>query len=175
MPVAAVCALLPAFFPDRHLLGNAGQPAVPHPLRDGDAAYSLFTLAALHAMLMAVAERSLHGGRLTRARQHAAAACTMEGLLFRLITVAFVLLTRTLAQRHRCFPSSPVRQAFRFNHKTVFAILSWIVFGTLLVGRHTSADGAGDWPCAGRWADFSFCFLPTSAHASWLEVVLGRT
>src|SRR5262245_6325423 len=59
-------------------------------------AYSLFTIAILHALLMAVAERRLH-------RKDGAALgtlpplLTLERLVFRLIGAAFLLLTLTLA------------------------------------------------------------------------------
>ena len=67
MPVAAVCALLPAFFPGQHILENTGSPMFRAHFVVAMLAYSLFTLAALHAMLMAVAEKRLHSARLTKA------------------------------------------------------------------------------------------------------------
>jgi hypothetical protein len=58
----------------------------------------------------------------------------MEALLFRLISIAFVLLTLTLASG-MLFSESLFGQAFRVDHKTVFAFVSWLLFGGLLVGR----------------------------------------
>jgi len=51
MPFAAMCALLPAFFPDQHLLANAGSALFRAHFVVAMLAYSLFTLAALHAVL----------------------------------------------------------------------------------------------------------------------------
>ena len=90
MPVAAVCSLLPPSFPSpmcsKSMARRCSAPLVAM------LAYNLFTLAALHAMLMAVAERRLHGAHLTRAFAALPPLLTMETLLFRLIGIAFVLL-----------------------------------------------------------------------------------
>ncbi len=59
----------------------------------------------------------------------------METLLFRLITVAFVLLTATLATGV-LFSETLFGKAFPLNHKTFFALASWLLFGVLLLGRH---------------------------------------
>ena len=48
----------------------------------------------------------------------------MEALLFRLISIAFVLLTLTLASGV-LFSESLFGQAFRVDHKTMFAFVSW--------------------------------------------------
>ena len=136
MPFAAVCSLLPAFFPDQHLLANAGSALFRAHFVVAMLAYSLFTLAALHAVLMAVAEKRLHGARLSRAFAALPPLLTMETLLFRLIGIAFVLLTLTVASGV-LFSEALFGKAFRLDHKTVFAIISWLLFGSLLVGRRT--------------------------------------
>lgn len=135
MPAAAICALLPAFFPDQRLLTNANSPLFRAHFVVAMLAYSLFTLAALHATLMAVAERRLHGARLTRAFASLPPLLTMETLLFRLIGIAFVLLTLTVGSGI-LFSETLFGKAFRLDHKTVFAIISWGIFAALLVGRH---------------------------------------
>ena len=93
-------------------------------------AYSLFTIAMLHALLMAVAERRLHrrDGAAGAALGALPPLLTLERLLFRLIGAAFVLLTLTLATGI-AFSETLFGRALRFDHKTVFAILSWLIFG----------------------------------------------
>lgn len=135
MPAGVIGALLPALFPGEHVLTNAGSIAFRAHFIIAMLAYSLFTLAALHAMLMAVAERQLHNARFTRALAGLPPLLTMEALLFRLIGIAFVLLTLTLASGI-AFSETLFGRAFRVDHKTVFAFISWLLFGTLLVGRH---------------------------------------
>jgi ABC-type uncharacterized transport system permease subunit len=58
----------------------------------------------------------------------------MEKLLFRLIGFGFVLLTLTVLSGV-VFSEELFGQAFRWNHKNVFTMLSWILFGVLLIGR----------------------------------------
>lgn len=134
MPAGAVASLIPALFPGQHVLANAGSPAFRVHFIIAMLAYSLFTLAALHAMLMAFAERRLHDARLSRILSTLPPLLTMEALLFRLIGIAFVLLTFTLASGVM-FSESLFGTAFRVDHKTVFAVVSWLLFGALLTGR----------------------------------------
>lgn len=135
MPAAAVASLLPALFPGQHILDNSGSPGFRAHFIVAMLSYSLFTLAAFHAVLMSVAEKRLHGARLNRALANLPPLLTMEALLFRLITIAFILLTLTLASGVG-FSETLFGRAFRFDHKTVFGFISWGIFAILLAGRH---------------------------------------
>ncbi|HMV17276.1 MAG TPA: cytochrome c biogenesis protein CcsA [Zoogloea sp.] len=172
MPAAALCALLPAFFPEQHVLENAHSPLFRAHFVVAMLAYSLFTLAALHALLMSVAERRLHGARLSRAFASLPPLLTMEALLFRLIGIAFVLLTLTVGSGV-LFSEVLFGRAFRFDHKTVFAILSWLIFGGLLIGRHTRGWRGRK---ALRWTLAGFVALMLAYVGSRFvaEVLLGR-
>lgn len=134
LPLAAVAAPLPALFPG---LAAGGPQAHAAEFRMHLAlamiAYGLFVIALLHAALMAVAERQLHGrGSLVIA--NLPPLLTLERLLFRVIGAAFVFLTLTLLTGF-AFSEALFGQAMRFDHKTVFAVLSWATFGLLLGGR----------------------------------------
>jgi ABC-type uncharacterized transport system permease subunit len=172
LPLAAVCVLLPAALPGQHLLANADSPAFRLHFLMAMLAYSLFTLAALHAVLMAVAEKRLHRGRLTPLFAGLPPLLTMEALLFRLIHVAFVLLTLTLASGI-LFSETLFGKALPFNHKTVFAILSWLIFAALLAGRHLRGWRGR---VALRWtlAGFGALLLAYIGSRFVLEVILGR-
>ncbi|RTL43258.1 MAG: cytochrome C biogenesis protein, partial [Rhodocyclaceae bacterium] len=158
--------------PAPHLLENTGSPLFRAHFVVAMLAYSLFTLAALHAMLMAIAERRLHGARLTRAFASLPPLLTMETLLFRLISIAFVLLTLTLGSGI-LFSEALFGKAFRFDHKTVFAIISWGIFGSLLVGRQA-------WGWRGRkalhWTLAGFVALMLAYVGSRFvaDVLIGR-
>jgi ABC-type uncharacterized transport system permease subunit len=65
LPAAAVAAMLPALFSEAHVLANAGSMPFRLHFLMAMLAYSLFTLAALHALLMATAEKGLHRGRIS--------------------------------------------------------------------------------------------------------------
>ncbi len=172
LPVAAVSVLLPSIFPGQHLLANAGSLQFRAHFLIAMLAYSLFTLAALHAVLMAVAEKRLHKGRLTPLLASLPPLLTMEALLFQLIHVAFALLTLTLASGV-LFSESLFGKALTFNHKTVFAFLSWIIFAHLLAGRHLRGWRGRK---ALRWtlAGFVALLLAYVGSRFVLEVVLGR-
>ncbi|MBK7766876.1 MAG: cytochrome c biogenesis protein CcsA [Sulfuritalea sp.] len=172
LPAAAVAALLPVLFPEAHELTNAGSMAFRLHFLTAMLAYSLFTLAALHALLMAAAEKSLHRGRIPPFLASLPPLLTMEALLFRLIHVAFVLLTFTLVSGV-FFSESLFGKALSFNHKTVFAILSWLIFAALLAGRHLRGWRGR---VALRWtlAGFVALLLAYVGSRFVLEVILGR-
>ncbi|MBE7461824.1 MAG: cytochrome c biogenesis protein CcsA [Zoogloeaceae bacterium] len=172
LPLAAVCTLLPLLFPGQHLLANVASAMFRAHFFISMVAYSLFTLAALHAIIMAVAERRLHRGELTRPLASLPPLLTMESLLFRLITIAFVLLTLALASG-LAFSENLFGNALPFDHKTVFSILSWLIFAVLLFGRHV-------WGWRGRmalrWtlAGFVVLLLAYVGSRFVIEVLLGR-
>ncbi len=173
LPIAAVCTLLPLIFTEVHRLPNADSLGFRLHFLIAMLAYSLFTVAALHAVLMAAAERALHQGRLPGLLAGLPPLMTMESLLFRLIQAAFVLLTLTLVSG-LLFSESLFGKAFVFNHKTVFAVLSWVIFAALLVGRHIRGWRG---KTALRWtlAGFGALLLAYIGSRFVLEVILGRS
>ncbi|AWI75610.1 cytochrome C biogenesis protein [Parazoarcus communis] len=172
LPAGVLACLLPLAFPGEHVLTNATSPAFRAHFIIAMLAYSLFTLAALHAMLMAIAERQLHSARFSRMLSGLPPLLTMEALLFRLIGIAFVLLTLTLLSGI-VFSETLFGKAFRLDHKTVFAIVSWLLFGTLLFGRRA-------WGWRGkqalRWtlAGFVALMLAYVGSRFVIEVLLHR-
>jgi ABC-type uncharacterized transport system permease subunit len=137
LPAGALASILTVCFPGNHVLSdsNIASPVFRIHFIIAMLAYSLFMLAALHAMLMAMAARHLHHARFSRALANLPPLLTMEALLFRLIGAAFVLLTLTLITGI-AFTESLFGTAFRLEHKTIFATISWLLFGVLLVGRY---------------------------------------
>jgi ABC-type uncharacterized transport system permease subunit len=188
LPLAAVCAALPAVFPGLQSPPYASSFAFRAHLALAMLAYSLFTIGALHAMLMALLEGTLHGGkRRDGAGQgpHAGGAgllagplsslpplLTLERLLFRILGLGFVLLTLTLATG-ALFSEEVFGKAFRFNHKTLFAVISWLIFAALLAGRWRygwRGRKALRWTLGG----FVTLLLAYAGSRFVLEVVLGR-
>ena len=154
LPPAALAVPLPALFPGMAITHSASLEFKLH-LVLGMAAYSVFTMAMLHALLMALAERALHkrhalsGNESTKGGNASGALSsllsgplaglppllTLERLLFRLIALAFALLTLTLLTGF-VFSESLFGRALRLDHKTLFALLSWLTFAILLIGRY---------------------------------------
>jgi ABC-type uncharacterized transport system permease subunit len=173
LPLAAVAAPLPALFPG---LASSGAHAQATEFRLHLAlamiAYGLFVIALLHATLMAVAERQLHRKGAV-AFPNLPPLLTLEALLFRMIGAAFVFLTLTLLTGI-AFSETLFGRALRFDHKTVFALLSWLVFGLLLVGRWRygwRGRTALRWTLAG----FVLLILAYVGSRFVLEVLLGRS
>ena len=134
LPPAAVCALLPAFFSSSHLMpANNSSLFLTH-ISIALLAYSLFTFAALHALLMYFAESSLHNKATIIKLPAFPPLMVMENLLFKVIGLGFILLTITLISG-MLFSEQIFGKPLQLNHKTIFSIASWLIYGGLLYGR----------------------------------------
>jgi ABC-type uncharacterized transport system permease subunit len=171
LALAAAAVPLPALFPGLVSSGAQAQAAeFKLHLALAMIAYGLAVIALLHAALMAAAERRLHRRGATLAGLPP--LLTLESLLFRMIGAAFVFLTLTLVTGI-AFSETLFGRALRADHKTIFALLSWLTFGWLLAGRW-----AYGWRgrTALRWTLSGFLLLLLAYVGSRfvLEVVLGR-
>ncbi|WP_019449583.1 cytochrome c biogenesis protein CcsA [Cupriavidus sp. BIS7] len=183
-PVAMLASLIPLAFPGSLILGYAARPLFKLHFVIANVAYGLFTLAAFHAFLMLLAERRLHGFNRPASSESASAQwlgrwldllpplLTLEKLLFRLIAAGFVLLTLTIVSGF-LFSEQLFARAFRVDHKTVFAIISWLMFGGILIGRHFRGWRGRT---ALRWviASFGTLLLAYVGSRFVMEVVLHR-
>jgi ABC-type uncharacterized transport system permease subunit len=172
LPLAALAVPLPALFPGlASSSANANATAFKLHLVLAMVAYSLFVIALLHAMVMTVAERQLHL-KSGFAAMNLPPLLTLEKLLFRVIGAAFVFLTLTLATGI-VFSETLFGRPLRADHKTVFAVLSWITFGVLLAGRLLYGWRGRT---ALRWTLTGFVLLVLAYVGSRfvLEVVLTR-
>jgi ABC-type uncharacterized transport system permease subunit len=173
LAVAAIAVPLPALFPGLVSSGaHVGSIAFRLHISLAMVAYSLFVIALLHAFLMAIMERRLHDNKPGFAGS-LPPLLTMELLLFRVIGAAFVLLTLTLATGI-VFSDMLFGRAMRADHKTVFAVLSWMTFGLLLLGRWLRGWRGRT---ALRWTLAGFLLLVLAYVGSRfvLEVVLKRS
>jgi ABC-type uncharacterized transport system permease subunit len=170
--VTAIRAPLPLMFPGLAVHAPTGSLEFRLHLMLGMSAYSLFTIAALHALLMKLLERRLHGGALSAPFSALPPLLTMESLLFRIIFAGFILLTLTLATGF-LFSEDLFGRPLRFEHKSVFAIASWVIFAALLAGRRLYGWRGR---VALRWtlAGFLTLLLAYVGSRFVLEVILGR-
>lgn len=172
LPLAAFAVPLPALFPGLTWGGGFARSfEFKLHLTLAMVAYGLFVIALLHALLMAVAERRLHQ-KNSRAMAGLPPLLTLEQLLFRVIAAAFAFLTLTLATGI-VFSEELFGRALPFDHKTVFAVLSWLTFGLLLAGRWRYGWRGRT---ALRWTLTGFLMLLLAYVGSRfvLEVVLHR-
>jgi ABC-type uncharacterized transport system permease subunit len=179
LPLAAITAVLPLVYPGA-LLGQATDaPMFRVHLLLAILAYSLLTIAAMHALLMASMDRRLHGealagsSRLAHFLDRLPPLLAMETVLFRLIGAGFILLTATLVSGI-FFSEEIFGRALRFDHKTVFTFAAWFIFGGLLIGRMVFGWRGRT---ALRWTLTGFAMLMLAYVGSRfvLEVLLHRT
>lgn len=175
LPVAAVGALMPLLVRQTHVLPYGANVLFQAHFAAAFLAYALFTIAALHGMVMALAEKRLHA-REPEALAGLPPLMTMERLLFRIIGAGFVLLTLTLASgmlfSEELF-GKPLSFGYFTQHKTVFALMSWFIYGALLLGRRIygwRGRTALIWSLAG----FSALLLAYVGSKAVLEMLLHR-
>lgn len=172
LPIAAACAALPVIFPHVHMVAHSGATGFKLHFMAAMLAYSLFTLAAIHAVFMSLAEAALHRHAMTPGLASLPPLLTMEALLFQVLQIAFGLLTLALGSGV-LFSEAIFGKAMSFDHKTVFAFISWGIFAILLIGRHFRGwrgRKALHWTLAG----FLSLLLAYVGSRFVLEIVLGR-
>jgi len=128
--LAALSLLLAQLFPGQPLHATASA-WLPLHLALGIACYGLFAAAVVHAWLMTRAERRIRQGQDPDSGMP---LLTLERLTFRFVAAGFVLLTATLFAG-MLFGEQLYGRAWRWEHKTVFSLLSWLAFAVLLLGR----------------------------------------
>jgi ABC-type uncharacterized transport system permease subunit len=134
--------------------------------------YGLMGAAAVHAWFMTRAEARIRQGIET---QGGLPLLTLERLTYRFAAAGFVLLTVTLFVGY-LFGDLVYGHdhAWRWDHKTVLSLLSWLTFAILLIGRMRFG-----W--RGRRAVYllytgtAFLFLAYVGSRFVLEVILGRS
>ena len=139
---AFACSLLPSLFP-----GTLISPrAVSDPWFKGHfivatISVGLLSLAAMHAMLMSIQDRALHrqlaivpNSRVAHWLEDLPPLMTMESLLFNLLYVGFALLSLTVFSG-LLFSQTLFGRPLVFDHKTIFALVSWFLFAGLLLAR----------------------------------------
>lgn len=178
MPCACTATLLPLAFPGEVMSLTNQSSAFGWHVAVAVLAYSTLTIAAFHAVLMALQETRLHartpraGGWLGGALDQLPALLTMEKLLFRLIWIGFVLLSLTVLSGV-VFSEQLFGRALRWDHKNVFALLSWMLFAALLIGR-SWRGWRGKTALRFTLAGFATLALAYVGSRFVLEVVLHR-
>jgi ABC-type uncharacterized transport system permease subunit len=134
-PVGLVAILLQAAIPTHHYVTYGADPLFALHFGIAMLAYSLFIVATVHALLMMAEEKWLHRGTLPPFLRTLPPLLEMEALLFRILLAAFVLLTLTVVSG-LFFSEQLFGKPLTVTHKTVFGILSWLIFGALLAGHY---------------------------------------
>jgi ABC-type uncharacterized transport system permease subunit len=167
--LGALAVLLALVFPGAPLHVNGSATLFALHLALGIASYGLFAAALVHAWLMTRTERQM---RRAADASSGMPLLTLERLTFRFVTAGFVLLTATLLAGI-FFGEHIYGRAWRWDHKSIFSLLSWGTFLVLLLGR---ARFGWRGRSALRWlyAGSALLLLAYVGSRFVLEVVLGR-
>ncbi|WP_114417580.1 cytochrome C assembly family protein [Marinospirillum perlucidum] len=130
-PLAGVLLLL-GQLPEEHYQLPAGKEGLLFHVLASLSAYSLFALASVQAVLLALQNRQLKHHHLKGLISVLPPLQTMERLLFDLLIAGQVLLTLGILSGFIFLD-----QLFTGGnaHKTFFSLAAWLTFGILLVGR----------------------------------------
>lgn len=169
LPFAALTLILGLLFPTERIVANAQWPLELHILI-AILAYSLLTLAAAQAVLLAIQDRRLrqrHPGGFLRGIPP---VTLMESLLFQMIGAGFVLLGITLVSGLFFLEDLSDQH---LTHKVVLSFAAWCMFGILLWGRWRFGWRGRT---AIRWTLSGFAFLVLAYFGSKLvlELILQR-
>ncbi|SMN10542.1 CcsA-related protein [uncultured Candidatus Thioglobus sp.] len=95
-------------------------------------AYALLALAVCQSILLKIQEKHLHAHDINGFINKLPPLETMEKLLFQGLRIGFYLLTLSLATG---FIFIEDFFAQHLIHKTVFSLIAWVIFATLIFGR----------------------------------------
>jgi ABC-type uncharacterized transport system permease subunit len=170
LPVAAVTVALDELYPSVGFMGADTSWVLKVHVLLSMLAYSLLTLAAVQAILLAVQDHYLRSRQPGGFVRSLPPLLTMEALLFEMIGVGFAMLTLALISG---FAFLENMFAQHLVHKTVLSVLAWMVFGGLLIGhrfRGWRGRRAINWTLSG----FGILILAYFGSKLVLELILQR-
>ncbi|MEP6791125.1 MAG: cytochrome c biogenesis protein CcsA [Ramlibacter sp.] len=168
--LGSAAVLLALAFPGNTLHATAS-PWLPLHWALGIASYGLFAAAVVHAWLMTRAEKEM---RQASDPHSGLPLLTLERLTFRFVGAGFVLLSATLLAG--LFFTETLYgegRVWKWDHKTVFSVLSWLAFAMLLLGR-ARFGWRGRKAVRVLYAGSLLLLLAYVGSRFVLEVVLGR-
>ncbi|QJR16636.1 cytochrome C assembly family protein [Usitatibacter palustris] len=171
-PVALVAVAVQFLVPSRHIVTYTGEPLFTLHFAIAMLGYALFIVATVHAVVMLVEEKWLHKGVMPPFLRTLPPLLEMEALLFRVLLAAFVMLTLTVITG-LFFSEQLFGKPLTFTHKSIFGIISWFIFGGLLVGHYAwgwRGRRAVHWTLAG----FTTLLLAYVGSKFVAEIILQR-
>lgn len=170
-PIAALMLLLDLIIPsEARVLQQHSLPMNIH-IMASIIAFGLLNIAAIQAILLAIQDRQLRNHQPHRFVLSLPPLQTMETLLFQMIAVGLLFLTVSLLSG---FLFIEDLFAQHLVHKTVLAIIAWVIFTGLLLGRMRFGWRG---QTAIRWTMAGFIMLMLAYFGSKLvlELILERT
>ena len=172
MPMAVLGVALAQLLPPAYLAYDFHQPALLLHIAVSLLAYSLLLIAAILAVMMLVLDRALHAKRFSPVIRQMPPLLALERLLFQVLWAGFALLTLTVFSGV-LFSEQLFGRPVALSHKTVFALMSWLIFAALMWGRWRHGWRGR---LAVRWtlAGFVLLLLAYVGSKFVLEVLLHR-
>ncbi|MFN2575962.1 inner membrane protein YpjD [Neisseria gonorrhoeae] len=135
-------------------------------------AYGLFGIATLLSVLTLLLHRSLHRRNFSKLAGFLPSLLSLEKLMFQAMWAGFILLTYSVVSG-TFFAEAVFGKPMTFTHKTVFGILSWLIYGGLLL-KHSMTAWRGK--KAAVWTIIGFVSLMIAYMGSKfvLEIILKR-
>ena len=164
--ILSLCLLVPV---SPQFLDNYSLPMKAHIL-SSIIAFSLLSIAALQALLLAVQDKQLRSRKPQRLINSLPSLQTMEALLFQMISMGLLFLSLSLMSG---FVFIDDLFAQHLVHKTLLSILAWLIFCGLLAGRYQYGWRG---KTAIRWTLSGFILLLLAYFGSKLvlEIILNR-
>ena len=132
MPIAATAIILNSLYPHHEIIDLSATPGLKFHIVVSIISYSLLSIAAAQALLVAFQDYHLRKHRLRTIIGIFPSLETMETLLFQMISLGLILLSVSLVSGS-FFISD--RLSRHLVHKTILSILAWMLFAILLWGR----------------------------------------
>lgn len=134
-------------------------------------AFGVLSIAGVYALFVAIIDHFLRRHHLSPLVRTLPALEVLESLLFKLISVGFVLLTVSLISG-MVFINDIFAQ--HLVHKTILSILTWLLFGLLLFGRWRYG-WRGSLAVRMTLAGIVLLLLSYFGSKLVLEIILGRS
>lgn len=132
MPAAVVAIILVAIYPHHEIIDLSAVPGLQFHILFSILSYSLLSIAAAQALLVAFQDYHLRKHHLRTVIGIFPSLETMESLLFQMLSLGLILLSISLISGS-WFISDIFAQ--HLVHKTVLSIMAWLLFAILLWGR----------------------------------------
>lgn len=132
-PLSALALLVAAFIPGEGILLKTPSAGMLTHIGSSILAYAVLTIAACQAAMVAVQDYQLRHRHTRGLVQWLPPLQLMESMLFEIVWVGLLLLTVAIGSGF-LFLDDIFAQ--HLVHKTVLSICAWLLFATLLWGRH---------------------------------------
>lgn len=132
-PLAALTIVLNRIFPGQYLVQTAAHPQQLIHILSAAAAFSVLSLACVQALLLRVQDGMLRHSYSGPLIQRLPPLEIMEGLLFQMVWLGFVLLSLVMISSFYFFQPLAVHALLA---KTILVVITWLLFAILLGGRY---------------------------------------